>query len=311
MIELLLLILGLVMLSATGWGLQALSSAYQQDSPSGSKLLWDTAVSQLPLFLVSGLTIAAGHSAQTMAMISGIPLASLFLILPLVAWSQPILVNKNISVKLLPFYLIVCVLVFIFSLGGEQSRWISLIELLIYLLFLKIMWGYVSDASEDKKPSARSLNVAKPSLSWLTLLVPGMGLGAVLSEFAITRLALDFHIAPEWLGLAPLSIVLALGLLPKLLRLAQAGQMAALLGQVLVQVLTVLLFVPGVLGLLKPFWFYGSTHPPQAYDFWALLVSGLLMLVLIGRQAPRKITRRKAVLMFLIYGLYLSFRYFN
>ena len=260
----------------------------------------------LPLLAVSLLLVGQGHSAMAMGVILGTYLCQLLVALPVAALIRPLVFNKNICTRLIPFLIIVCVCLFFFSIDAQWSRWDGGIFLLLAFIFsIIVIKPFIQDVPQ---PLGGTLSSPLSRIMIIIAALAALGLGTWVSTASVCQLALWWHRSPAWLGLSIFSLALALPRAAYCIRTAQSGQMAPAVGYVIQHSLLGLLLALGISGLWHPFAIFGSLHPEQTLDYWAVLMSGLILLAAVGLKSPRRLGLAKAIVLLALWAAWLGLR---
>jgi cation:H+ antiporter len=272
--------------------------------PAHTKTLLQTILSTLPEISLGLLAAWNGQSETALAIVWGSCLVRLFGLLPLATLVQPLLFNKNLVVRDLPLLIIVSAVCMLFTLDGKLSLFEGF-GFAVFLVLYLVMQNRRANDEEEKVDGSSSLSPLAGPLTALGFI--SLGLGAYLTWNYINPLSR--YVPLPWLGLTVLAISPRYVELKNVLQATRNGQMDLAAGQLIRSSTLLLLLGLSCLTLYAPLPVAsGLDFLASAWDLWAVLMSGFVVLVLVGFKAPRTLNRFKAGMMGALYLAYLLWR---
>ena len=242
----------------------------------------------MPEFVVNLVAAVSGEDSLALGNIIGSNIANIGLILGVSALVVPLAVAPSTLRKEYPIMLVVMIVFFAVSYDGQISRidggllTTGLIAFISYLVIDNRKTDKAEAAQKAEKPTQEADTPEKDTIKRMQTRVfyvlagmLGLSVGARVMVYAATEIALRLHIEPIIIGLTVVAIGTSLPELATSLACAMNKQVDMSVGNVIGSNLLNVLFVVGLVSLIRPLEVDGETislHFPVMIAFSVILL---------------------------------------
>ena len=270
-----------------------------------------------PELIVSVVSSTKGLNGVVFGNVIGSNIFNLYLILGVAGIIYPIVVEKSIIKKEIPFSLLATIMLLILTndevLWGKENLFGLLDALLLLAFFIAFLaYVFINQKKEAKlSPQAEAPTTGKEYSIWAMMLMivgglAGLVFGGQLVVANAVEIARSFNLSEKLIGL---TIVAAGTSLPELATSAVAAfkkNSDIAIGNVVGSNIFNILFILAVSGLLQP-----MPYDTQLNIDIYVLIAGTVLLFILFLGKSRKLTRGEAAILlagYIVYLIYLIWR---